>query len=150
MNAAVWATWAGAAVALLAAVFATREARRATAAANRSATANERAADAAERANVLAEDQAAKYVPSWHITRSSGDEYQLTNGSNETALATMITREDGTPIYRDVVNPRDLGPGESLTFFAPRSLFRSDTRFLVTWRRAPDSKPQTQHHPLPS
>jgi hypothetical protein len=149
MDAAALATWAGAAVALVAAAFATREARRATAAANRSATAEERSADAAEQANLLAEEQAAKYIPRWRITRSGGDEYHLTNGSEETALAATITREDGSPIYRDGVNPQNLSPGESLSFFAPAGLFRTDTRFLVTWRRAPGSEPLTQHHLLP-
>jgi hypothetical protein len=149
MDAAAWATWAGAAVALGAAVFATIEARRATAAANRSARANERSADAAEQANVLAEEQAAKYVPVWSITRSGGDQYLLTNGSKETAFAATITQEDGSSIYRDAMKPQDLSPGESLTFFAPAALFRSDTRFLVTWRRTLDSEPLTQRHPLP-
>lgn len=150
MTGELWATWSGAAVALLAAGIASVQAGRANSAARRSADADERAAAAAERANDLAEAQAANYVARWDLTPQGNQGYQLTNRTGETAFAVTVQPVNASSFFGDwPTKPDDLGDGESLTFATLSHFGALESRFLITWQREPGGPQLTQRRPLP-
>ncbi|MDR2252484.1 MAG: hypothetical protein LBD97_01250 [Bifidobacteriaceae bacterium] len=104
----------------------------------------ERIADQSAAGTAVAQPKVA-----WKLTHQKGDTYLTENvGDRAARQAEVDTAPDAHMVFRRP-DPRDLAPGEALTFVAARSMATSDSTMTVSWIDEDDHDRHLWHYPLP-
>lgn len=82
----------------------------------------------------LAEEQAARYVPSWVIEQVGNSRYLLNNAGEHVEYDVSIT---GGFVMDSPVTQEQVGPREAVEFYAPRAYGDTDPTVTVHWYRHP-------------